>query len=469
MLTSATIITGGDSQYFPWLIDLLDSFQARDVFNRFSVGILDVGLADDQLIELSTWPVQVTKPDWPFPGMMLSNEPEWYKAIVCRPFLPQYFPGTDYVFWIDADSWVQNHSVLELFLAGAMRDGFSVAPITEGAYPPSIINGRFRDWNYQCYATGFGKETAERYYRYPILAAGVLCGARDAPHWKIWQQLTEQALNRQIYKEAEQTALNLLVHSGLASVHLMPAYSHWICNICPPAYDPDSHLIVEPNLPHTPIGIIGLAANSKKDSILIPQPDGLSMVRLLTYRNHQRTLPINIRNGNPYLEVDGSYGPTYLRTILLKLAAISDVFVAQLGACASSHPINVAIRQFRWSGIIVEPLSDLIDELRHSHGNRSDLAFANFAISEHTPLHDFIVQHRIDHIDFLLINTEIHEYEIMRQVDFTRLLPRVVCIKINHLLLEELQKCIDVLRRGGFSLYVCKDKPELLAVDHSRL
>ncbi len=279
---AALIVSGADPAYFPYLQELWSSYRQSGADRLARFAALDLGLEASQLDWLKSRSVLVAKPDWPYPG--LQGEPEWFKAMVCRPFLPALFPGHDFLFWIDADSWIQDAGALELFLHGARGNGFAVVPAVDRAYRPRFSSdGWFLDWQKACLETGFGPQIAEQFFRYPIISAGALCGHAQAPHWALWQQATGEALRRAVYREAEQTALSLTVHRQVWSVHLLPSYCHWVCNMALPAVDRKRALFVEPYHPHMPIGVMGLAANTKDERFPLSTLDGEKVTCSLRY------------------------------------------------------------------------------------------------------------------------------------------------------------------------------------------
>jgi len=272
---AALIVSGADAGYFPFLQELWLSYAASGADAIADFGVLDLGLEADQRSWLQARNVVLVTPDWPYADAGVTSKPGWFKAMVCRPFLPGLFPGHAFVFWIDADSWIQDAHALTLFIDGAKRDGFSVVPAVDRAYHPDFYGGGwFLEWQKTCLKNGFGEELAEQLYRYPIISAGAICGASQAPHWKLWQDNTGAALKRAVYREVEQTALFVTVHRGKLPVHFLPSHCHWVCNMCLPAIDEARGVFVEPYQPYTPIGIMGLAADTKTSAFDLPTTDG---------------------------------------------------------------------------------------------------------------------------------------------------------------------------------------------------
>lgn len=280
---AALVVSGADAGYFPFLRELWLSYAENGADAIADFGVLDLGLEADQRSWLEARNVMLVAPDWPYLDEGVTSKPGWFKAMVCRPFLPELFPGHAFVFWIDADSWIQDAHALTLFIDGAKRDGFSVVPAVDRAYHPDFHGGWFLEWQKTCLKNGFGEELAEQLYRYPIISAGAICGASQAPHWKIWQETTAAALKRAVFREVEQTALFVTVHRGKLPVHFLPSHCHWVCNMCLPAIDVARGLFVEPYQPYTPIGIVGLAADTKTSAFDLPTTQGTKVSAMLRY------------------------------------------------------------------------------------------------------------------------------------------------------------------------------------------
>ncbi|MBV8493759.1 MAG: hypothetical protein JO162_09815, partial [Alphaproteobacteria bacterium] len=120
------IASAADSGYFPLLQDAVASVRAlnRDV----AIGVLDLGLAAAERDWLQEHAARVVRPDWDvdFPGR--ERTPETLKAQVARPFLPRHFPGHEMYFWLDADAWLQEWRIVELYCKAAGRDKLAIVP-----------------------------------------------------------------------------------------------------------------------------------------------------------------------------------------------------------------------------------------------------------------------------------------------------------------------------------------------------
>jgi len=54
--------------------------------------------------------------------------------MTARPYLPKHFPGHAVYLWIDADAWVQDDTVLDIFVSGARRGMLAVVPEVDRGY-----------------------------------------------------------------------------------------------------------------------------------------------------------------------------------------------------------------------------------------------------------------------------------------------------------------------------------------------
>src|ERR1700732_1102843 len=114
------IASGADRNYFPLLRDAVLSIRAlrRDV----AIGVLDLGLDQQDRGGVSARVAHTVRPDWDlaFPGRR--RTPETLKAQVARPFLRRHFPGYEMYLWIDADAWLQDERVIDLYSSAARND-----------------------------------------------------------------------------------------------------------------------------------------------------------------------------------------------------------------------------------------------------------------------------------------------------------------------------------------------------------
>jgi hypothetical protein len=261
------IVSGADSAYFPLLRDLVLSVRAHNP--EAAIGILDVGLQPAECRWLEPRVTRLVQPGWDidFPGR--SHLAEARKAQFARPFLPRHFPGYDTYLWIDADAWLQDPRVVELYARAAAGGGLAIVPEIDRAYKrhykrPKLF-GLTLTW--KNYREAFGWRVADRLGRNPMVNCGVFALRGDAPHWAVWARIIERVAQRTRFFFVEQTALNYAIFAEHVPVDFLPAYCNWMPGDAAPAFDPDRGLFVEPYSPHEVIGIMHLAGPDQKAGI----------------------------------------------------------------------------------------------------------------------------------------------------------------------------------------------------------
>lgn len=265
-----TFVSGADSRYFPMLLEWVHSLRRFEQSRKMDICILDVGLKPEELEILTPLVTIIRQAAWPakIPRHKIRGR-DYFKACVNRPFLPDYFPGYDLYFWMDADTWVQDWKAVELFLEGGRRKKLTVTGQSDRAYPKGMRVKWLHAWPWKVrgfYFTNarkaFGIKTAQKIFPYHVILAGAFCLHKDAPHWKKWQELLIKALDKGKVFTAEQLTLGIMTHLENYPVEILPAYLHWLCEF-KPLWDEKRQIFVEPHLPHEKIGILHLSGYDK--------------------------------------------------------------------------------------------------------------------------------------------------------------------------------------------------------------
>lgn len=265
-MTKTAFISGCDSNYYPLLREWLASLQRFESSKTFDVCILDAGLSDEQRAELKPLVTSIVNPDWPcpLPAAKIKNR-EFLKACVCRPFLPQIFPGYDVYVWMDADTWIQDWTGVELFLAGAARRKITLTAQVDRAYPRAARVKWLWRWPWKVRSFYFSNalkaydfETAKFLLTRHVLLAGMFAMHKDAPHWLRWQELVVQTLKKGRIFTAEQLSLGVMCHMENYEAEILPAWAHWLCEF-KPLWDEAERVFVEPFLPHQPLGVLHIS------------------------------------------------------------------------------------------------------------------------------------------------------------------------------------------------------------------
>jgi len=278
------IASGADCEYFPLLRDTVLSIRAHRP--NVALGILDLGLDAEQRDWLSSRVEHVVRPAWDLDFPRRAQTPETFKAQVARPFLRRHFPGYETYLWIDADAWLQDRRVIDLYVSAAGRDKLAITPEIDRAYKRHYKRPKPFGWTlaWKNYRQAFGWRAADRLGRNPMVNCGVFALHRDAPHWDAWARVLSGVLQRTQFFFVEQTALNYVIFAEQLPVNFLPAYCNWMPGDAAPAFDPGRGLFVEPYAPHEVIGVMHLAGRQQKTHLFrLNRLDGGTVETSLRY------------------------------------------------------------------------------------------------------------------------------------------------------------------------------------------
>ncbi|MBI2421741.1 MAG: FkbM family methyltransferase [Candidatus Hydrogenedentes bacterium] len=179
-----------------------------------------------------------------------------------------------------------------------------------------------------------------------------------------------------------------------------------------------------------------------------------------------------------------------------------DFFFVQAGANdgVRNDPISPMVRKFNWRGVLIEPQPELFKRLKYNYADIDGLYFENAAVSNTAgtvsmlkvkdghaseSFHNGIASicpergairglapQDVEYIevpavtlrgilkkyaprrwDLLQVDTEGYDFEIIKQVDFKELPPKICCYEHRHLTLSERRRCRALLRSNGYLLY----------------
>jgi hypothetical protein len=277
------LVSGSDAAYFPLLKDWLTCIKSLPELAHYDIGILNIGLTAEQVEWLRGQGAQVVVPDWEFNFPDRDRMPPVLRAMAAKPVLPKYFPGHEIIVWLDADIWIQEPRYALLYCIGAEGHGLTVTPELDRTYP-TLYGGKHpvllqhHSAYYQC----FGRHVADFLIGYPIINSGAFGIHRDHPIWKRWAQRLSETYTNAVLFHAEQAALNHAVYHELEAMrpHLLPSLANWICAVSLPMWSRELRKLVEPALPHDPIGVIHLTSVRKATIRTI---DNTNIEVLLTY------------------------------------------------------------------------------------------------------------------------------------------------------------------------------------------
>ena len=260
------IVSGCDSNYFPLLLEWLHSVRRFDESKAFDICILDAGLTDAQIERLKPHVQSIVNPQWPIDLPKHKIKGEYLKACVCRPFLPELFPGYKTYIWMDADTWIQNWNAIEMFIQGSAKNKITLTAQVDRAYPRGGARvkwlGRWpwkvRGFYFSNALRAYGFKTAKDLLSYHVLLAGMFALRADAPHWKRWQELVKTTMKSGKVFTAEQLCLGKMCYQEGFEYEILPAYTHWLCEF-KPLWDKTKNAFVEPSTPHEEIGVLHIS------------------------------------------------------------------------------------------------------------------------------------------------------------------------------------------------------------------
>lgn len=178
-------------------------------------------------------------------------------------------------------------------------------------------------------------------------------------------------------------------------------------------------------------------------------------------------------------------------------------FFIQIGANdgIKEDPINKYINRFNWQGILVEPQKDAFLALKDNYRTKNRLIFENVAITKEVGEIDFykcsssilssvnpdlwfinrktkgkkswylnkikssstkkikvnsitftklIEKHSVKKIDLLVIDTEGYDYEIIKEINFSKIKPYMIRYEDLFLTRKEKRKCFEFLKKKGY-------------------
>ena len=171
--------------------------------------------------------------------------------------------------WIDADAWLQDGRVIDLYVSAAGHDKLAITPEIDRAYKRHYKRPKPFGWTlaWKNYREAFGWRAADRLGRNPMVNCGVFALHHDAPHWDAWARVIEQVAQRTRFFYIEQTALNYVIFAEHLPVNFLPAYCNWMPGDAAPAFDAAKGLFVEPYAPHEVIGVMHLAGEAAKSHL----------------------------------------------------------------------------------------------------------------------------------------------------------------------------------------------------------
>jgi hypothetical protein len=262
------ICTGSDSNLFYLAKGLVLSLRRVLPLYDAELAFFDLGCTQQELAWLQAYSVDVIKPKDDFGIANAEGFKSYMFGQTCRPMLPGYLPGRSTYLWLDADTWVQDVSVIQDFVAIAAEGKAAAVLELDPAYPWYFRRASaFHGYKIAQWTATFGPEVARQLHLATLLNSGVLAMPGNSPLWKRWEDNLVLSLARGPTHLSEQLALQkTLMENNM--LFPLAARHNWMCHYALPKKRRSDGLWVEPRPSGQPIGIVHLVASDMRETYL---------------------------------------------------------------------------------------------------------------------------------------------------------------------------------------------------------
>lgn len=194
------------------------------------------------------------------------------------------------------------------------------------------------------------------------------------------------------------------------------------------------------------------------------------------------------------------------------------IFFIQIGANdgTKDDAITKLIKRFGWKGVLVEPVLDYFMKLQVSFAGH-DVYFENSAVTNHNgtqliyrlaptitdypdwwdglasldknivlshkedidnienflvpeliqtiKFNDLLLKYKVDYLHILHIDTEGHDYDIIKMVNFAEIRPEIIIYEYQHLTVRAYHQSIIFLKERGYVVYQSNNSYDLIAIE----
>lgn len=280
-----TIVTGGDSGYFPLIDELCASARAFRTADQLGLAVVNAGLSSHQLDHLNRrYDARIIEFDWGFDIARVRAGTEALKTQFVRPFLDRCLPDSELIGWLDADTWIQDISVVDMMFDEA-SSGDLVIVSEASRYVDTMFDLRWgpfglaqpRSMLYKSARRArLNNQDTRTLATKANLNAGVFVLRRESPYWEVWRGRLGDIVRHGKLFTSDQLSLAAAVYLDGVSTKLAPDICNyrgpWLC-------DAMARTLVEAYMPHDKVGIVHLAGlneirRDRAATIEIPSMDG---------------------------------------------------------------------------------------------------------------------------------------------------------------------------------------------------
>ena len=283
--TRTMLVTASDSRFMPFLRGMLTSLGSRPKQSGMTIACFDIGLNDADQAWLRGQGIAVVRPHAHF-GVDEAGVRPALLSFLARPFLQEYFPGHDVYLWVDSDVWLQDATVLDTYIDGALAQGMAITHERERSYR---FQAWLLGWTGKHFLRGYGVADTAWLLTRRHVNAGFFALRAGAPHWAAWAARYDAAIRRTgDLVPHDQFALNQALHGGLFGRHRLPACLlaprfNWICDRGIPMWNDSANGFCEPRPPYAVIGALHLAGPAKKEVYHVRRTGGGSFSTCLIH------------------------------------------------------------------------------------------------------------------------------------------------------------------------------------------
>lgn len=278
-MKKTVVVTGGDANFFSFIEDTMKSWAGIGLDRMADIGILDLGLTQEQRSLLQAMGCHVCVPEWTLPVPADLRVPHQV-GLIARTALRELFPGYTVYLWFDADAWAQTDEFFDAFVEGATLHG---AAVVREDGPGYYRNWVYRRWWYGHMVVSYGLIEGIRVAHKPAINIGILALADTAPHWEAWIRHYRAMIVERGIVNLDQHAFNAAVEIEHLPTALLPARYNWICTLSPPVWDDHRKQLCEPDKAFAPLSVVHLAGPDKQRPYAIRSRHGAPQMTPLTF------------------------------------------------------------------------------------------------------------------------------------------------------------------------------------------
>ena len=261
------IVSSADSKYFFLLKELFLSLDKSGILSDYQFSILDTGLTEEQRIFFLDNSVIIKEAIWntSVPKFKILGRDN-LKTQVARAYLPDYFEDYKLYIWLDADMWLNDIKIFNLYEKGAFNNKLTIVPQSDRAYVKNAnvewllgFPKKIKTINYKNISKSISKSLGRKYAFHSTLNAGAFAINDNVNIWKCFQKNIKLAAKKGRIFGTDQVALALSIYEDGLPSEFLPAYCNWMCEFNMPKFDSEKGQFVEPYIPNHPIALVHLA------------------------------------------------------------------------------------------------------------------------------------------------------------------------------------------------------------------